>query len=131
MDKGLAPGGGHFSSPMYNIVIRPPLLTMFTDSAMSTFGGYCLQTGQFFRQELSAEEQSCFRGSSKHFTGFKDSSINVRGLASGYAGRGMDVGGGRVPSVGNGRRLHSATGRQRTQCGVCYARGVKSLAQAP
>ena len=59
VDKRLAYRGGHFSSPMYNI-IRPPKLPMFTDASKSAFGGYCLQTGHFFCRERSAEEKYRF-----------------------------------------------------------------------
>ena len=45
VDKGLAYRWGHCSSPMYNIIIRPPKLTMFSGASKSAFGGYCLQTG--------------------------------------------------------------------------------------
>ena len=90
VDKRLAYRGGHFSSPMYNI-IRPPKLPMFTDASKSAFGGYCLQTGHFFRHELSAEEKSRFCGSSKHFTGYNDNSINVLELLGMLVGAWMLV----------------------------------------
>ena len=51
---------GHVSSFVYNIIIRPPKLTMFTDASKSAFGGYCLQTGHFFCRERSAEEKYRF-----------------------------------------------------------------------
>ena len=77
VDTRLAHRGGHFSSPMYNIVIRLPKLTMFTDASKSAVGGYCLLTGHLFRSELSAEEKFRFWGSSKYVTGFNNVSINV------------------------------------------------------
>ena len=70
-------GGGTFRRPMYNIIIRPPELTMYTDASMSVFRGYSHQTGPFFRHEQSAEDKCRFCGSRKHVTVFNDISIYV------------------------------------------------------
>ena len=55
------------------------------------FGGYCLQTGHFFRHELLAEEKSRFWGSNKHVTGFNDIRINVLELLDMLVGAWMLV----------------------------------------
>ena len=54
VDEGLASGeGGTFIAHVQYYHSSTPKLTIFTDSSQSAFGGYCLQTGHFFRHELS------------------------------------------------------------------------------
>lgn len=84
--RGLALRGGYLCSPMYNIVLRPPTLSVFTDASKSALGGYCTQTGQYFRYDLSAEEQSRFVGSSTLVVGVNDISINVLELLGMFVG---------------------------------------------
>ena len=74
---GLASRGGQFFSPMYNVLIRPPKLTLFSDASKQAVGGYCVETGHYWRYDLSAEERSRFCGSSKSVVGVNDISINV------------------------------------------------------
>ena len=74
---GLASRGGSLCSPMYNIVHRPPKMAVFSDASKTAFGGYCEQTGLYFRRSLTADEQSRFVGSSKMVSGVNDISINV------------------------------------------------------
>ena len=62
---------------MYNIVQRPLKMAVFTDASKTAFGGYCEQTGLYFRRELTDAEQSRFVGSSKMVSGIHDVSINV------------------------------------------------------
>ena len=80
VDKGLVGRGGGLCLPMYNIVVRPPVFSVFSDASGKAVGGYSPQTGQYFRYELSYEEQSRFVGSSKHVVGVNDVSINVMEL---------------------------------------------------
>ncbi|CAB1112908.1 unnamed protein product [Ectocarpus sp. CCAP 1310/34] len=62
---------------MYNLVLRPPRLAIFTDASKSAFGGFCAETGAYFRRALTSDEQSRFVGSSKSVEGVDDISINV------------------------------------------------------
>lgn len=75
--NGLDASGECFSSPMYNIIIRRPSITMFSDASKRAVGGYCQETGRYFRYDLSPEERSRFVGSSKSVVGINDMSINV------------------------------------------------------
>ena len=75
--RGLASRGGSLCSPMYNIVHRPPTMAVFSDASKTAFGGYCAQTGVYYRRSLTPEEQSRFVGSSKMVSGVNDISINV------------------------------------------------------
>lgn len=77
VQRGFAARGGHVTSPMYNIVVRPPRLAVFSDASKSAIGGYCVQTGSYFRYDLSADEQSRFCGANKYARGVNDISINV------------------------------------------------------
>ena len=67
VDKELAYRGGHFSSPMYNVIIRPPRLTIFTSVSKSAFGGYCLQVISFVTN-CQPKRSLVFCGSSKFVT---------------------------------------------------------------
>ena len=62
---------------MYNIVTRPPQLTLCSDASKQAFGGYWSETGQHWRYDLSAEERSRFCGSSASVVGVNDVSINA------------------------------------------------------
>ena len=74
---GLASRGEQFTSPMYNIVTRPPQLTLFSDASKQAVGGYCLETGQYWRYDLSAEEQPRCCGSAASLVGVNDVSVKV------------------------------------------------------
>lgn len=89
--RGLSLRGGSLCAPMYNILDRPPKLSVFTDASKQAIGGYCLQTGHYFRYDLSVAEQACFVGSSKSVQGVNDVSINVLELL-GYGGVGVGIG---------------------------------------
>ena len=77
VEKGLVARGGSLCSPMFNIVARPPTFSILTDASKRAIGGYCPEGGQYFRYDLSEEEQSRFVGSSKYVVGENDISINV------------------------------------------------------
>ena len=74
---GLASRGEQFTSAMYNIVTRPPQLTLFSDASEQAVGGYCSETGQHWRYDLSAEEQSRCCGSTASLVGVDDVSVKV------------------------------------------------------
>ena len=86
---------------MYNIVTRPPQLTLFSDASKQAVGGYCSETGQYWRYDLSAEERSRFCGSSASVVGVNDDSINALELLGMLVGAWVFV-------VGQRRRPASA-----------------------
>lgn len=51
-----AAGGRGLISLMYNIVVRPPRLAVFSDASKHAIGGYCLQTGGHYYNDLPVEE---------------------------------------------------------------------------
>lgn len=57
-----------------------PMITMFADASERPVGGYCAETGWYYRYDLSVGERSCFVGSSKSsksVDGVNDLSINI------------------------------------------------------
>ena len=80
VDKGVDPRGGVLSAPMYHFQERPAQRTLFSDESNTPAGGYCLETGVYWRYDLTVQEQSRFCGSSKSVRGVDDLSINVIGL---------------------------------------------------
>ena len=77
VDKGVDARGGVLSAPMYHLLERPAQRTLFSDASKIAVGGYCLETGVYWRYDLTAQEQSRFCGSSKSVRGVDDLSINV------------------------------------------------------
>ena len=73
------------SAPRYHLLERPFQRTLFSDSSKPAVGGFCLETGVYWRYDLDAGERYRFCGSSKPVTGENDMSINVLELL------GMDV----------------------------------------
>ena len=64
-------------APMYQILERPARSTLFWDASKTTIGGFCLETGMYWRYELDTAEQSRFCGSREAIAGENDISINV------------------------------------------------------
>ena len=54
IDNGVDTRDGVLSAPMYNLVQRPKQRTLFADSSKTTVGGYCLETGVYWRYDLTA-----------------------------------------------------------------------------
>ena len=77
VDKGVDARGGVLLAPMYHLLERPAQRTMFSDASRTAVAGYCLETGVYWRYDLTAQEQSGFCGSSKSVRGVDDFSINV------------------------------------------------------
>ena len=77
VDKGADARGGVLSAPMYHLLERPAQRTSFSDASKTTDGGYCLETGVYWRYDLTAQDQSRFCGSSKSVRGVDDLSINA------------------------------------------------------
>lgn len=75
--RGLASLGGQLCAPMYNVVLRPPVMAVFADASKTAFGAYCVQTGCYFRRDLTCDERSRFVGASKSVSECADVSINV------------------------------------------------------
>ena len=57
---------GELSVSMYRLAARPPCRTLISDASKHAVGGFCLETGQCWRCDLSEEELACIRGSIKH-----------------------------------------------------------------
>ena len=64
--------GGVLSAPMYQMLERPAQRTLFSDASKTAVGGYCLETGVYWRYDLTAQEQSRFCGSTKSVRGVND-----------------------------------------------------------
>ena len=77
LTKGIDARGGVLSAPMYHLLERPAQRTLFSDASKTAVGGYCLETGVYWRYDLTAQEQSRFCGSSKSVRGVDDLSVNV------------------------------------------------------
>ena len=57
---------GGLVTAMYRLEARPPCRTLTSDASNHAVGGFCLETGQYWRYDLSEEELARFFGSSKH-----------------------------------------------------------------
>ena len=62
---------------MFHSLERPTQRTLFSNASKTAVGGYCPETGVYWRYDLTAQEQSRFCGSSKSVRGVGDLSINV------------------------------------------------------
>ena len=62
---------------MYHLLDYPARRTLFSDASKTTIGGFCLETGVYWRYDLDTAEQSRFCGSSKAVAGENDIPINV------------------------------------------------------
>ena len=62
---------------MYHLLERPSQRTLISDASKTAVGGFCLETGVYWRYDLDAGERSRFCGSSKSVAGENDISINV------------------------------------------------------
>ena len=65
------------SAPMYRLVARPPCRTLTSDTSKHAVEGFCLETGQYWRYDLSEEELARFCESSKHNQSHVSISINA------------------------------------------------------
>ena len=54
---------------MYNLVSRPAKRTIFLEASKRALEGYCLESGVYWRYEISRDEQARFCGSSRAETG--------------------------------------------------------------
>ena len=77
VEEGLDARGGTLSAPMYHLLERPSQRTLFSEASKTAVGGFCLETGVYWRYDLDAGERSRFCGSSKSVAGENDISINV------------------------------------------------------
>ena len=77
IDVGVDARGGALSAPMYHLLERPAKRTLFSDASKTAVAGYCLETGVYWRYDLTVQEQSRFCGSSKSVDSVDDLSINV------------------------------------------------------
>ena len=77
VDNGVNARGGVLSAPMYLLLERPAQRTLFSDSSKTAVGGFCLETGVYWRYDLTAQEQSRLCGSSKSVRGVDDLPVNV------------------------------------------------------
>ena len=77
VDKGVDARGGVLPAPMYHLLERPAQRTLFSDASKTAVGVYGLETGVYWRSDLTAQEQSRFCGSSKFVRGVDGLSINV------------------------------------------------------
>ena len=62
---------------MYHLLERPSQRTLFSDASNTAVGGFCLETGVYWRYDLDAGKRSRFCGSSKSVAGENDVSIDV------------------------------------------------------
>jgi len=77
VDEGFDARGGTLSAPMYHLLERPAQRTLFSDASKTAVGGFCLETGVYWRYELDVQERSRFCGASASVAGEDDISINV------------------------------------------------------
>ena len=56
--EGLDARGGTLSAPMYRLLERPARRTLFSDASKTAVGGFCLETGVYWRYELNDRERS-------------------------------------------------------------------------
>ena len=75
--EGLDARGGTLSAPMYRLLERPARRTLFSDAFKTAVGGFCLETGVYWRYELNDRERSRFSGSSGSVGCEDDLSMNV------------------------------------------------------
>ena len=75
--EGLDARQGTLSAPMYRLLERPARRTLFSDAFKTAVGGFCLETGVYWRYELNDRERSRFCGSSGSVGCEDDLSINV------------------------------------------------------
>ena len=76
VDKGVDACGGVLSAPMNHLLERRAQRTVFSN-ASKTAVGYCLETGVYYGNILTAQAQSRFCGSSKSVRSVDDLSIKV------------------------------------------------------
>ena len=77
VDKGVDARGRMLSAPMYHLLKRPAKRTLFSDASKTGIEGHCLETGIYWRYDLTAKKQSRFCGLSKSVLSVDDLSINV------------------------------------------------------
>ena len=53
-------------TPMYRLVARPPCRPLIPTASRHAIGGFCIETGQYWRYDLSEEDLVHFCGRSKH-----------------------------------------------------------------
>ena len=63
--------------PIYRLVARPPCRTLVSDASKHVVGGFCLETDQYWRYDLSEEEPARVCESSKHLQWQDGVSINA------------------------------------------------------
>ena len=68
---------GGLSAPVYRLVAPPPCCTLTSDASKHAVGGFCWETGQYWRYNLSEEELARFCGLSKHIQAQDTISINA------------------------------------------------------
>ena len=54
--EGFEAIGGCLSAPMHNLVSRRPRRTIFSDASKQAVGGGCLETGVYWRYDLTVDE---------------------------------------------------------------------------
>ena len=62
------------------LVARPPCHTLTSDASKHVVEGSCLETGQYWRYNLSQEELARFCGSSKHIQSEDNICVNALAL---------------------------------------------------
>ena len=77
VDKGVDARGGVLSAPMYHLLEPPAQRALFSDASKTAVGGYWLETGVYWRYDLTAQERSRFCGSSKSVRGVNHLSIDL------------------------------------------------------
>ena len=77
VDKGIDVRGGVLSAPMLHLLKRPAQHTLFLYASKTAVGEYCVETGVYWRCDLTAPEPSWFCRSSKSVRGVDDLFINV------------------------------------------------------
>ena len=58
VDEGVDARGGVLSVPMCHLLERPARRTLFSDASKTAVGGYCLETGVYWRHDLTAHMKS-------------------------------------------------------------------------
>ena len=58
--EGLDARGGTLLAPMYRLLEHPARRTLFSDASKTAVGGFCLETGVYWRYELNDRERSRF-----------------------------------------------------------------------
>ena len=62
---------------MYHLLERPAQRALFSGASKTAIGGFCLETGVYWRYDLGTEEQPRFCDSSRSVAGMDGISINV------------------------------------------------------